>query len=654
MLDRYKILLALKEKLEEHDILYHQKNRPIISDAEYDKLKTNYLKRLKSYPEIELSVGAPPSNKFQKIEHTQPMLSLKNAFKKKDVEDFIDRTHNFLHTQEKLEIVCEPKIDGISFAAHYKTGKLKWASTRGDGKFGEDITANIKTIKGLPLELENAPETFEIRGEVFIEHNDFRLMNGFSNPRNAAGGSLRHLDHNITAKRPLKYFAYTAFGLEDCETHSEVLKRLHELSFSINEYLLITDNIEKIITFYEEIYSMRSDIPYDIDGVVYKINNLYLQQRLGSTNHSPRWAIAHKFPAKQAKARLKKITIQVGRTGAITPIAELEPINIGGVIVKRASLHNADEIKRKDIRENDIVIIKRAGDVIPQIIKVDKNFRSTSSAKFVFPNFCPACNSKLEKEGVITRCSAKLTCTAQTIEKIKHMCSSLKIHGLKEKQIKLLLQEKIIENTLDVFRIPEKIKQLELIPGWGQKSATKLATNIKNTKNVTLDKFILSLGIRFVGERNALILAREFPSYEEWYDNMLNATKRQSVYDEIKNIDGIGEKIACSIKSFFSNVDNLSDLNKLHQQINVKNFQRKENLPLQGKNIVFTGTITNITRAEAKSKAQSMGANVMNALSNNVDILIVGTKSGSKIAKAKKLNIKIINEDDWLNIIKKS
>ncbi|MBQ4874599.1 MAG: NAD-dependent DNA ligase LigA [Rickettsiaceae bacterium H1] len=652
MSEEYKKLLTLKEEIEKHDILYHQKDSPIITDDEYDRLKSSYLKLSEgSSEEVISKVGAPPSEKFQKVKHIKPMLSLKNGFSKQDIEDFIARSVRFLNVKEKLEITCEPKIDGVSFTAHYHLGKLIYATTRGDGKFGENVTKNIETIKNLPQEIKNFPEKIEVRGEIFIERTDFAKMQGFSNPRNAAAGSLRQLDSDITANRPLKYFVYTAFGLTGCFTHAEALKKLKTLSFVVNENLLITRNIDEIMDFYNKIYSMRSDIPYDIDGVVYKINSLDLQERLGSTDHSPRWAIAHKFPGEEAKTRIKKITIQVGRMGALTPVAELESVNIGGVIVKRASLHNEDEIKRKDIRENDLVLIKRAGDVIPQVIEADTDFRPKFSTEFSFPASCPVCNSELIKEGAIIRCNGKLKCRAQVTERIKHFCKSLEIEGLKQKQIELLLKEKIVEDIFDIFDIPKKIEQLANIKGWGKLSAKKLVNNINNARNITLDKFIFGLGIRFIGEKNSLILAKEYKSYDNWYDNMLSATKNPSIANSIKNLDGIGEKAVFSIISFFCNSDNVSIITKLCRQVKVIGFAEEQNLPLQEKNIVFTGTMESMTRAEAKFKAKLLGAKVMNTISGNVDMLVVARNSGSKLDKAKELGIKLVTEEDWLKIV---
>ncbi len=654
MPDTYKELLLLKEQIERHDILYHQQDSPLISDAEYDKLKLRYLDLIELHPNITERIGAPPSEKFDKIEHKTPMLSLKNAFTISEVQEFINRTTGFLKLTNTTELICEHKIDGVSFAARYQHGKLKHALTRGNGKFGENITENVKTIKNLPIEINDKSLMLEVRGEIFINREDFAKMTGFANPRNAAAGSLRQLDHKVTAARPLKYFVYSAFGINDATTQSQVLKRLEELSFMINKDFFVTNDLKQAIKFYEQACLNRVDIPYDIDGIVYKINNLKLQQRLGATNHSPRWAIAHKLPAEQSITKIKKITIQVGRTGALTPVAELMPINIGGVIVQRASLHNLDEINTKDIRENDTVTVKRAGEVIPQVISVNTALRSLDSTPFIFPVRCPICNTPVIKEGAIVRCINTFGCQAQIIERIEHMCSALGIEGLKSTQITTLLENKIITDVTDIFILPEKTKELSCITGWGKKSAEKLAANIQKQRKVTLDKFILSLGIRFIGEKNALILAEEYQSYENWHNSMLKSTSQtDNTENEIANIDGIGTKTIAAIKVFFNNQNNLTLLKKLNQELHILNHTNTQNSELTGKRIVFTGSIDNMSRAEAKAKAQSIGAKVMNAISKNVDIVIAGNNAGSKITKAKELQIKIINEKEWIAITEK-
>ena len=647
MLDNYKKLLDIEEEIRQHNKCYYQNNSPIISDSEYDEIKSHYLTLLEKYPKNTPLVGSPPSKGFKKVQHNTPMLSLKNAFTKQDIEEFIERTNRFLDTHQPLEIICEPKVDGISFSAHYYYGRLICATTRGDGECGENITKNISTIKNFPLELLKAPKELEVRGEIFITRDNLTKMKDFSNPRNAAAGSLRQLDHNITAGRPLEYFVYSAFGLDNTHTHIDILHELQDLSFFVNPKLLISKDLIEIMNFYETIYAARGDIPYDIDGIVYKINNLQLQHRLGSTNHAPRWAIAHKFPAAQGKTRLKKIVIQVGRTGVLTPVAQLKPLNIGGVIIRKATLHNADEIKRKDIRENDIVTVQRAGDVIPQVLEVDLKARLPSSCTFVFPKLCPVCNTTLMKEGASIRCMNTLQCKAQLIERIQHMCSCLGITGLKEKQIQSLLQTKIIENITDIFKIPSKIEPLSMLPGWGKKSAQKLAQNITTSLDVKLNKFILSLGIRSIGESNALTLAREYTSYDNWYKNMLE-TSYDSPDSHFKmNLDVVGTKTFGEIKKFFSKAENVLICTQLNQHLNITNFEEKKNLKLQNINIAFTGAFTNTSRIEAKTKAQLLGAKTMNNISQNIDLLVAGNNPGSKLNKAKRLGIKIIYEDDW-------
>lgn len=644
-------LLQLKQEIEKHDILYHQQDSPIISDAKYDKLKLRYLELS---PNITPAIGSPPSEKFQKIKHSIPMLSLRNAFTQEDVLEFIKRVRRFLDIQDApVEIICEAKIDGVSFAAHYQYGELIYATTRGDGTFGENITDNVKTIKSIPIHLVNAPDILEIRGEIFIDRNDFQKLKGFANPRNAAAGSLRQLDKSITAQRPLKYFAYSAFGFPGINQQSEILAGLQDLQFATNPHFLVTSNIQDIWNFYELVYAQRAKMPYDIDGLVYKVNNLVLQQRLGANSHSPRWAIAHKFSAEQGKTLIKEITIQVGRTGALTPVAELEAINIGGVIVQRASLHNIEDIRRKDIRKGDTVIIQRAGDVIPQVVAVDKKFRPKDSQEFSFPEYCPVCGGPIFKEDAIIRCVSNFTCIAQITERIKHMVSSCDIEGLGEKQIQLLLQENLIKDVTDIFDLPKQIEQLSKLPNWGEISANNLINSITKAKNITLDKFILLLGIRFVGERNANILAQEYKSYKKWYYNMIMSTQDVLTANHVKNLHGIGEKIFTSMQNFFTNQDNISILHKLQQQMNVLDMESNDHLPLYGNKIVFTGKLIRMTRAEAKLKAQSIGAEVMSNISNQVDILVAGENSGSKLAKARTLGIKIFTEKEWLALIHK-
>ncbi len=651
MSDDYKKFLELEEEIAKHDVLYHQKDSPSISDAEYDKLKSQYLKNLHLYPDHKQNVGALPSEKFCKIRHLRPMLSLKNAFNKKDIEDFINRTNKFLNTEQPIKVICEPKIDGVSFTAHYHFGILAYATTRGDGKFGENITENVKTIKHLPLKLNNVPKKIEIRGEIFIERNDFLNMQGFANPRNAAAGSLRQLDHKITAKRPLKYFVYSAFGFTEALTQEEILQELKDFNFLVNKNIAIAYNIDDIVEFYKEIYTKRSTISYDIDGIVCKIDDLNLQERLGRTHHSPRWAIAYKFPSEIGKTKLNSISIQVGRTGTLTPVAELAPINIGGVIVRRASLHNEDNIKRKDIRENDTVLVKRAGDVIPQVTAIDSNLRPEITEEFVFPKLCPVCNSKLVKEGVAIRCTNKIGCKAQIIEAIQHMLEAFSIKGLQEKYIQLLLKHGIIQDIADIFYIPAKIDVLQNLPRWGKKSAKNLAKSIQNSQTVTLDKFILALGIRFVGESNALNLARKYKSISKLNEVLKNINSNNLIAESMKNIDGIGEKIVLTIKEFANKEENLLLIHKLQKKICVTDIEIGENTILSGKKIVFTGTMKSMTRVEAKLKAQLFGATIMNSISNHVHILVKGNNSSSKLAKAQELNIRIITEEEWLNLI---
>ncbi len=641
-----KELAALKQEIEKHDILYHQQDAPIISDAEYDVLKKRYLE-LSSID--DLTVGAPPSEKFSKVKHEIPMLSLKNAFSPSDVEDFLSRVKRFLNSQDAPEIICEPKIDGISFAAHYVDGDLVCATTRGDGLFGENVTENIKTIDNLPLYIDNAPTKLEVRGEIFIQRDDFQKMEGFANPRNAAAGSLRQLDANVTAQRPLKYFIYNAFGLPEITRHSDLLEYLQKFKFVVNNQKHITKNFNDIISFYEEMFSTRYRLPYDIDGIVYKVNNINLQERLGNTAHSPRWAIAHKLPSEEAKTKIDKITIQVGRTGTLTPVAEFTPINIGGVIVRRASLHNAEYITKKDIREGDMVIVKRAGDVIPQVIEVDKDSRPANTDEFTFPKSCPVCSSPVIQEDRSIRCIGRTTCSAQIVEQIKHMVTAFSIDGLGEKQIQLLVENDIISNIADIFDIA--FEDLINLPGWGEKSATNIIESIEKARNIKLDRLIVSLGIRFIGESNASLLAQEYGSYDNWFTNMKSCTADEKVANSIINLDGVGSKVLQALQDFFSEQSNIDLLNKLKAQINVLDMEKMKSVSslFQGKKVVLTGKLSIMTRSEAKLKLNSVGARIINSISSNVDIVIAGENSGTKLKKAQEMGITIMSESELID-----
>ncbi|GFS56356.1 DNA ligase [Nephila pilipes] len=561
---------ALQEEIKRYNELYYRENISEITDAEYDKLVKK--------ASIQ-TVGSAPDDRFSKVEHIVPMLSLNNAYKQEEVEEFIARIKGLLNVHE-LEIICEPKTDGLSFSAIYEDGRLVKAATRGDGYYGEDVTKNAATIEGLPKVLPDVKGRLEVRGEVYIRNDDFLKLNkNFSNPRNTASGSLRQLDPEVTASRPLRYFSYSLIGGRE-NTQFEVLNRLKELGFCVNEHQCLANNVDEILEFYNRIYDNRHELGYDVDGVVLKVNNLTLQNRLGNTNKAPRWAIAHKFPAAQGKTKIVKILIQVGKTGKLNPIAKLAPINIGGVIVTRANLHNKDEIERKDIREGDVVVVERAGDVIPKIIDVDKSARSRNAPKFIFPNTCPECNSDLDDW---ERCTGENFCPAQQIGKLKHFVEVLDIKGFGGRQVEFFYDLGLIRKIPDIFTLEEKLKNFNLSEqeGWGEKLISNLLNSVNSRKTITLEKFISSLGIRFVGTHVAKLLAEHYGSYENWYS---------ADEEELMSIIGVGEKTIDSLISFLSEKDNVEMVKNLASQLKIEPVSA--NSPLSGKIVVFTGKLS--------------------------------------------------------------
>lgn len=647
MTDLEKMREKLQDQINYHNILYYQKSKPEISDAEYDELKKKLAAIEPEAYATQDSVGAPPDERFSKVEHQEPMLSLENAYDEQGVEKFLSKIKRFLIADE-IEILCEPKIDGLSFSAIYEDGKFVKAATRGDGFVGEDVTHNVATIKDFPKFLQGVQGRLEVRGEIYISNSDFLKLNEnneFANPRNAAAGSLKQLNANITAKRPLRYFAYFLFGGIE-KSQSEVLEKLERLGFCVNKYRSLTSSLNGMLKFYNEIYDYRYNLDYDIDGIVYKVNDLVLQSRLGSTHKAPRSALAYKFSAVYAKTKLNKIFIQVGRTGVLTPVADLVPVNIGGVLVSRASLHNQDEIKRKDIREGDVVTIKRAGDVIPQIVKVDEGSRHTNMPEFIFPDICPECGSKVQIEGVAVRCSEEFNCKAQIVEKLKHFVSkdAFDIVGLGEKQIKFFYDLELIKQIPDIFILEERLKEFSLKEhhGWGEKSIANLLSAIQSRRVISLDRFIFSLGIRFIGQVAAELLANYYVSYDNWYNSM------SSNDVELVGIDGIGEKVAESLKSFFSQERNIKMLNDLTAYLQILPVSSNSSDSfLNNKIIVFTGKLRAMSRGEAKVRAKALGAKISSSLSAKTDYLIAGEDPGSKYKKAIELGVEILNEDQW-------
>ncbi|WP_265034570.1 MULTISPECIES: NAD-dependent DNA ligase LigA [unclassified Wolbachia] len=656
-------LEKMREKLQDqinyHNVLYHQKNKPEISDAEYDELKKKLAEIEAQFPEIyatQDSVGAPPDERFSKVEHQEPMLSLENAYDEQGVEKFLSKIKRFL-IEDKIEILCEPKIDGLSFSAIYEDGRFVKAATRGDGFVGEDVTHNVATIKGFPKFLQGVQGRLEVRGEIYISNSDFLKLNEndeFANPRNAAAGSLKQLDANITASRPLRYFAYSLIGGAE-KSQSEILNKLEALGFCVNEHQSLTSSLDGMLKFYNEVYNCRYNLDYDIDGIVYKVNDLILQNRLGNTHKAPRSALAYKFSAVYAKTKLNKIFIQVGRTGVLTPVADLVPVNIGGVLVSRASLHNQDEIKRKDIREGDIVTIKRAGDVIPQIIEVNRDSRLPNTPEFVFPGVCPECGSKVRQvEGeAAVRCPEEFACKAQIIEKLKHFVSkdAFDIVGLGDKQIEFFYDLGLIKQIHDIFTLEERLDEfnLEEQPGWGKKSIAHLLNAIQSRGVITLDRFIFSLGIRFIGQVAAELLADYYVSYNNWYNSMIELSSDNT---ELVGIDSIGKKVAESLESFFSKEHNIKMLNDLTACLQILPVSsNSSDSVLNNKIIVFTGKLLAMSRGEAKVRAKTLGAKVSSNLSAKTDYLIAGEKPGSKYKKAVELGVEILDEDQWHKVI---
>ncbi len=652
--------------------LYFIENNPGITDAEYDDFKNELLDLEKKHPFLKKIgsakkiIGSPPSKKFEKIKHLSPMLSLSNAFNKMDMEDFQKKVKNFLNLQNtEIELYSEPKIDGISATLIYEKGKLTRGLSRGDGITGENILENLKTIKNLPklLKFQDIPKLLEIRCEVYISKSDFKkLRNNFANPRNAAGGSLRQKDPRETSKIPLKYFAY-GFGKVSpmkFNKQSEFLKKLKYWGFEINPLSQITNGIDEIEIHHDKIDSIRSSLDYDIDGLVYKVNDLNLQKRLGNTSNSPRWATAYKFSAEKAVTKIKEIVIQVGRTGAITPVAKVEPITVGGVVVSNATLHNEEEIQRKDIRVGDVIQIQRAGDVIPQVVSVDLSKRKDESKKFIFPIKC-LCGAKTKKEisqntkkeDAVRRCIKGYDCKFITREKLKHIVSkdAFNIDGLGKKVIDQFYDLKFIKEPADVFNL--NYNKIEKLEGWGKLSISNLKKAIDKSKNISLEKFIYSIGIRHIGQENAKILAAFFISIEE-FSNMFDANKMELFLNNLIELDGIGETQINSIKVFFSDKKNNLIIKNLIKHLNITKYNVKNKSgKFSNKKLMFTGGFRNMSRSEAKSLAENNGGKVLCAISKKLDFLVVGgTKpTKRKLDQAKKLNIKIIHEDEWNKIL---
>ena len=650
-----------------HNKLYYNDSKPIISDKEYDDLKNEIIKLeekhnyLKNSYISNIPVGHKPSKSFEKFKHKIPMLSLSNAFKKKDIINFEKKIYNYLNQNVKFNYSVEPKIDGISASLTYINKKLKYGVSRGDGKIGELITENLKTIKDIPLEIKKKdfPNEIEIRGEVFIKKKDFlKIKDKFANPRNAASGSLRQKNPKETKKIPLNFIAYT-FGYYQNKLHeyqSDFLEDLKRWGFKINKDNKTLNGIDELINFYKRFENRRFDLDYDVDGLVYKVNNLNLQDRLGFTSNSPRWAIAHKFSADSANTKVLNIEIQVGRTGALTPVAKVEPVNIGGVVVSNATLHNEDEIKRKDIRVGDIVKIERAGDVIPHVISVDLAKRNFKSKSFIFPNKCPSCGSNTIKEfnkitkknDAVRRCiNDSFDCERIAIEKLKHFISkeALNIDGLGKKVIEKFWKLNLIRKPQDIFNLDySEIIKLE---GWGKLSVNNLINSIENSKKVSLQRFIYSLGIRHIGMENAKLISGNVNNISKFVEIIRNDQFRKFI-----NIDGIGETQINSLKNFFSNNKNLKILIDLKKILIIESQTLVKNGILKNKTFMFTGKLQGISRAEAKSLIEKNSGITLSNVSKNLNFLVIGEKpTRKKLDQAKTLGVEIISQNDLKKLL---
>jgi len=686
-----KELIRLNEILDRANSDYYSNDAPILSDAEYDTLKKRNLDIESRFPNLKLKnsvsdkIGSKPSSTFKKIKHTVKMLSLANGFDEQDIIDFDQRVKKILGFEDRvISYVAEPKIDGLSLSLKYIDGKLFQATTRGDGEVGENVTENAITIQNIPKYIQNAPSILEIRGEVYMSLNDFNELNIkqknidakiFSNPRNAAAGSLRQLDSKVTASRPLKFYAY-AWGEVSTpisDTQYNAIDRLRKFGFSTNDLTKKCYGPKELISHYDNISNKRADLGYDIDGVVYKVDNLSYQDRLGFRSTTPRWAIAHKFPAEIAQTWLESIEIQVGRTGALSPVARLKPVNVGGVIVSNATLHNEDYIKGKDskgniirggndIREGDWVYVYRAGDVIPKISDVDVSKRISTSKPYTFPSFCPECSSPSERiEGdSVARCIGGITCPAQAVQGLAHFVSrgAFDIDGLGNKQIEQFYQLGWVKEPADIFKLKLRyengIKRLENRDGWGQKSANNLFNAIESKRTIPLNKMLYALGIRHVGETSATHLSKRYKSFDNLKKSMNEAKSLEGAHwSDLMSIDGVGEILAKAVVQIFNNPAQRQIIDNLVEELVIEN--EIENIvsgsPLEGMVVVFTGSLELMTRSEAKISAEKFGAKVSGSVSKKTDLVVSGPGAGSKEKKAIELGVKVLSESEWLKLI---
>jgi len=673
-------LKVLAAEIAAHDRAYYQNDAPVVSDGEYDALRRRNEAIEARFPDLVRAdspsrrVGAPAASGFAKVVHARPMLSLANAFSDQDLVEFVEGVRRFLivlrnNPRIPLEMMAEPKIDGLSVSLRYEHGNFVRGATRGDGTTGEDVTANLLTLGDVPEQLDHGPEIVEVRGEVYMTKPDFAALNArqqaaggkiFANPRNAAAGSLRQLDPGVTAARPLRFFAYAWGEVSEplADTHQRFLAWLEAAGFPVNPLARLCRDLDGMLAFYREVAATRAELPYDIDGVVFKVNRIDWQERLGAVSRAPRWAIAQKFEAEKAETILRSIRIQVGRTGTLTPVAELEPVTVGGVVVSRATLHNEDEVRRKDVRVGDTVIVQRAGDVIPQVVSVVLDKRPPGTTEYVFPELCPECGSlAIREEGeVARRCTGGLICPAQAVERLKHFVSrnAFDIEGLGTKHIQAFWQDGLIAGPGDIFRLRERVGEIRTREGWGGKSVDNLLAAIGQRRTITLDRFIYALGIRQVGQATARLLAKQYSSLSAWRAAMTAAEDPDSdAYRDLVDIDGIGPAVAADITAFFAEPHNRQVLDDLQSQLDVEDFNAPQasGSPIAGKTVVFTGTLENMTRGEAKARAESLGAKVAGSVSKKTDYVVVGADAGSKARKASELGVTTLTEREWVDLI---
>jgi DNA ligase (NAD+) len=672
----------LGEEIAAHDRRYYQDDAPTISDADYDALRHRYEALEARFPELATrdsltrKIGAPPAEKFAKVKHAVPMLSLGNVFSEEEVHAFVARVRRFLGLAQDapLAFTAEPKIDGLSCSLRYEKGRLVSAATRGDGFEGEDVTANIRTIREVPHRLKGgAPEVIEARGEVYMAHADFSALNErqalakkpvFANPRNAAAGSLRQLDASITAGRPLRFFAY-AWGEASelpARTQMSVIEAFARFGLPVNPLTRVCSGAEEMLAHYRDIEAQRATLGYDIDGVVYKVDDIGLQTRLGFVSRAPRWAVAHKFPAEQANTIVQAIDINVGRTGVLTPIARLTPVTVGGVVVSNATLHNEDEIARKDVRVGDTVVVQRAGDVIPQIVEVVADKRPHGAKPYEFPHVCPRCGSAAlreidEKTGeadVARRCTGSLICPAQAVERLKHFASrnAMDVEGLGDKQIEYFYEQGLIKTASDIFTLEQRdaasLTKLKNREGFGETSVRNLFKAIAERRRVPINRFIYALGVRHVGETNARRLARHFADFEQFRAAASAAEPGGEAYAAFDAIDGLGPVVVEALHDFFAEPHNEREIDALLREVTLEPMPEIESSsPVAGKTVVFTGALERLTRDEAKAQAERFGAKISGSVSKKTDLVVAGPGAGSKLTKARELGIEVISEEEW-------